>query len=540
MSAMRASRALPLIVAAFALPAPAFAGTAGSGFTGPAFQAANLEANNLSVRGLASGKFQFYDASAGILATAGCTSAFGGWGADCSQTDPGEVLVFLADRDDNFLSYLDGSVAAHVDGGAGNDHLVGGWADDRLSGGPANDITEGGPGNDVVDDTFTTFGSTDVGSGDDTQQGAHGNDTIVGGPGADTIDGGQQSYPGFGDTLDYSSYTAPVTVTVNAGSHDDGRQGEADTVTNIERVLGGAGSDTVASSPTNSELAGAAGDDMLSGGPGNDLLLGDDEAGGPGSGNDVLDGGAGADTLRGGDRIDTAVYASRAQPLTVTLDDAAGDGQSGEGDNVRSDVENVVGGAGDDALSGSETANAIAGGAGADHLTGAGGADALDGGPGDDLVDVRDGGADTIACGAGNDTVNADAQDAVGSDCERVNRPAVAPAVGGGGSGGTAAQSVLLAGRSLKLRARRRVRATLGCPVQASQCAGRLALRPRKATGRAFASTAFRVPAGEIRTVALTLSRPAAKRVRRARRVPATLVATGGPAPVAVPVTVTR
>lgn len=108
-------------------------------------------------------------------------------------------------------------------------------------------------------------------------------------------------------------------------------------------------------------LAGTAGN-SLTGGAGNDVLVGDDEAGDPGSGNDTMDGGIGADTLRGGDGIDTAGYAHRASAVTVTLDDVAGDGQAGEHDNVRSDVENVVGGAGGDAITGSATRNVLVGG----------------------------------------------------------------------------------------------------------------------------------------------------------------------------------
>jgi Ca2+-binding RTX toxin-like protein len=394
----------------------------------------------------------------------------------------------------------------------------------------------------VLDDTFSGLGSTDPGAGDDTQQGGQDNDTIVAGSGADTIDGGPQSIPGFGDTVDYSAYAATVTVTVDTGSHDDGRAGEADTVTNVERVLGGTGADTLVAGSTGSELIGAAGDDSLVGGAGADRLLGDREAGDPGSGNDTLDGGAGADTMRGGDGIDTATYASRAHPVTVTLDDVAGDGEAGENDNVRSDIENVVGGARDDVLAGSATANVLVGGGGSDRLTGAGGADALDGGAGDDVIDAADGAADTVTCGAGSDSVQADAQDAVAADCEHVDRPAAPGGADGGGAGGVASgtRSVLLAGGSIALGARHRVRVTLGCAAQAAPCAGRLTLRPSKRAGKPFGSAQFRVAAGGIRTVAITLSRSATRRVRRRHRLAATLAATTGAAEVAVPVTVRR
>ena len=72
---------------------------------------------------------------------------------------------------------------------------------------------------------------------------------------------------------------------------------------------------------------------------------------------------------------DTATYASRTVPLTVTIDDIANDGATAEGDNVKTDVENLVGGSGKDSLTGSGAPNEIRGGAGNDSIAG---------GPGDD------------------------------------------------------------------------------------------------------------------------------------------------------------
>jgi len=194
---MFSKRLLVLLSALLAFPSTALGAHAGAGLTGPVYVADPNEANWLTVSNLSSGHFSFHDFSAGVTAGMGCTGSFGGAGADCAQADPGEALIFLDDRDDNFTSYLDGVITAHVDGGTGNDHLVGGRADDRLSGAPGNDITDGGPGNDILDDAFSGLGTSEPGSGDDTQQGGQGDDTIVAGPGADTIDGGPQS-----DTVD--------------------------------------------------------------------------------------------------------------------------------------------------------------------------------------------------------------------------------------------------------------------------------------------------------------------------------------------------
>ena len=91
--------------------------------------------------------------------------------------------------------------------------------------------------------------------------------------------------------------------------------------------------------------------------------------------------------------------------MIVTLDDTANDGRRAtashiaDGNDIRSDVEAVVGGAGDDELEGNASANTLRGGDGADVLTGNGGADTLQGDAGADLINARDGMADAIDCG---------------------------------------------------------------------------------------------------------------------------------------------
>ena len=54
----------------------------------------------------------------------------------------------------------------------------------------------------------------------------------------------------------------------------------------------------------------------------------------------------------GGPGTDSVDYGASTQPLTVTLgDDQANDGAGGEGDNVRPDIERVLGGLANDLLS---------------------------------------------------------------------------------------------------------------------------------------------------------------------------------------------
>ena len=105
-------------------------------------------------------------------------------------------------------------------------------------------------------------------------------------------------------------------------------------------------------------------------------------------------------------------------------------------------VESVVlqGGPGNDTITGSST------GAGVDTatkpltITGGGGDDDLTGGNGPDSINSQDGdNNDVISCRNGADTATADLLDAVGTDCETINRPSTG---GGGGTGGGGANLV--------------------------------------------------------------------------------------------------
>ena len=122
----------------------------------------------------------------------------------------------------------------------------------------------------------------------------------------------------------------------------------------------------------------------LDGGAGNDVVEGED-------GLDTLTGGPGRDTLNGGPVTDGSpaamarhvTYEDRAgnQPVTITLDGAANDGEAGENDAINADVEDAIGGAGDDTITGN---------AGANELDGGDGGDVIDGLAGRDTIDARD------------------------------------------------------------------------------------------------------------------------------------------------------
>jgi hypothetical protein len=286
-----------------------------------------------------------------------------------------------------------------------------------------------------------------------------------GGIGTEDLDGG----PGL-DLVTYAGRPDPLEISLD-GSANDGDASDddgvrRDNVLAAERVVGGEAGDTIVGNAAANRFEGRGGgdtllggghDDALDGGAGDDRLEGgsslDALAGGPGD--DALDGGPSADQLVGGDGVDSASYATRASAVAITLDGAANDGDEGdEAHGSRDDVqtEDAVGGSGDDALTGSDTANRLEGrlgddvlrggsaddelrgGDGRDDLSGEDGGDVLDGGgetdvlsagAGNDTLRTLDGSSDQDGCGADSDTVTADFMDAIADDCERVTRPAL-------------------------------------------------------------------------------------------------------------------
>ncbi|HEY3020075.1 MAG TPA: calcium-binding protein, partial [Solirubrobacteraceae bacterium] len=332
-------------------------------------------------------------------------------------------------------------------GGAGDDRLDGGFGADRLFGGDDVDTVtyashglvgvvvdlagtgadDGTPGEH---DTLATDVENVTGTaGDDELDGDAGGNVLSGGGGDDVLDGrlGADALAGGDgfDLADYSLRSADLAITLD-GVADDGASGEKDDVgIDVEDVATGSGDDAISGSgDVDNFFYGGGGVDALNGGPGDDILLGgagDDNHRGAShgglngqTGDDILDGGTGADDLNGSTGSDTADYSSRTAALDVTIDGAADDGAAGEGDNVAADVENVVGGSGDDDIAGSSAANTLVGGDGADTLSGR---------AGPDTIISRDAFADMVECGGEDDRVIADLLDGVDADCETVSFP---------------------------------------------------------------------------------------------------------------------
>ena len=235
-------------------------------------------------------------------------------------------------------------------------------------------VVDGGSGND---DFYTTKSNSIV--------------RLVGGIGDDTLNSGASG--SFGAVLD-------------GGDGDDTILGSELNDT----AVGGAGADVINGYGGADDIDGESGDDEIVGGSGDDTLKG-------GSGRDLLTPGTGKDQVNGGTGFDGVLYSERTNRVVVTLDDAANDGEAGENDNVKADVEDVTGGRGDDELTGNAQGNVLDGRAGNDTLTGGDGLDSYIAGDGDDIVKARDGQRENIDCGGGTDVATGDQIDQL-FDCE--------------------------------------------------------------------------------------------------------------------------
>ncbi len=394
-----------------------------------------------------------------LLGDAGDDTLFGLGGGDLVRGDEGNDFIAGFEGEDE------------LKGGGGADVLGGGDGRDSLEGGEGNDELGVSFRIDIDETPLTTSeegnDTLDGGGGDDVLNGGPGAAAFHYGVlpeplaptsaanGADVLNGG-----GGADHVTYANRSAGVTVSSD-GLADDGLVGEHDNVApDVEKVTGGnagdmltggagadsldgaAGPDTIVGGAGADALTGGANDeaadvlrggtdaDSLQGGPGPDGLSGDDGTdevnggGGPdsvdggagddvqlgGTGDDVLFDGPGADTLDGQDgRGDTVDYSAISAPVTVILDIVRNDGVAGQ-DLIQA-VEDVLGGPGDDTLTGDVAANLLSGAGGADLITGGGGPDVLRGETGGDLLRARDGERDNIDCGAARDLVFVDGED---------------------------------------------------------------------------------------------------------------------------------
>ena len=272
--------------------------------------------------------------------------------------------------------------------GAGNDVIEGGAGADTLDGGggtntasyahdtagvTVNLLTGVNTGGDAQGDTLTNFQNVTGGSGDDSLTGDNGDNVLDGGDGNDTLSGGVGN-----DTLTGGAGSDTLT----GGAGNDIVQGGAGD--DIIKYTVGDGGDTIDGGPDsiNPSLIASSGDALNITGDANDNTLTVALSGGVIT-DFVLDGSANTHVTNvenvtvdllaqsiGG--ADTLSYAGNTQGVIVDLG-----ANTGTGFTAITDVENLIGGDGNDTLTGDNNANI---------LTGGKGDDTLDGGAGNDTV----------------------------------------------------------------------------------------------------------------------------------------------------------
>jgi Ca2+-binding RTX toxin-like protein len=341
---------------------------------------------------------------------------------------------------------------------AGNENILhGDNTANTITGTDFNDVIAGNGGSDILnggggDDLFVWYaiGNLDfygntVPSGNDVVDGGAGTDVqeVDASNNSETItlapDGSGAIFTGTGiSTGDVSLTLANVegldvhglggndtmTIANMAGSQltgtihfwgDDGNDTlNASAASNVIIAHGGTGNDTLTGGSGNDQLFGDSGNDQLIGGAGDDTInggTGDDHLWGN-AGNDTLIGGAGADVFAGGAGLDTVDYSATVDGVSVDLTLNTASGPDAAGDTFNS-IENLIGSAFDDTLTGNLAANVLSGGAGNDTidgreqndtLHGGAGNDVLLGGTGDDLL-FGDAGNDQLWGNDGNDTL---------------------------------------------------------------------------------------------------------------------------------------
>ncbi len=409
------------------------------------------------------------------------TDTINGGGGDDTLVAGDSGTVNGGDGNDTIVGGRSFAHPTVINGGNGDDTLVSGTGSDNLTGGPGNNIlayvsvsqggvnvvsrsqgvlvqlpepgatgsggTIGGQEKDVIHDDIhtligsnyndfligsngpdTILGAAPVGTGNGVQDTPAGNDTIFGRGGNDTIVAGDKGYIGAGDgddTIVGGRSTAAGDLTVIHGNAGN------DTIVSglgNDEIFGDAGSNTLAyASVQQSGLnivdrgtngvtatlpnAGQTATGGKTGGPEKDIIHSDIS---------TLVGGNGNDVLTGNDSANTILGVAPAGTAGVKPGPAGNDILLGGGGN-----DLMFGAEGNDFLFGGTGNDVMLGADGNDWLVGQAGTDTFNSGAGDDHNFAKDGQKDNITCGAGNDVVQADPIDVEpAGDCESISTAA--------------------------------------------------------------------------------------------------------------------
>ncbi len=324
---------------------------------------------------------------------------------------------------DNFDNILTGGLGNDtLDGGTGND--TANYADatgtitvDLAAGTVTSAVTVAG------NDTLVSIERVISGSGNDFIYGTAGNDILDGGLGDDTIDGRAGN-----NTVSYATATGEISVNLGTSGAQNTANAGNDTLVSIQNILGSTYNDTLIGDDNNNIIEGGGGNDTLTGGLGtdtasyagaaaavtvslatvvaqntggsgsdtlngfesllgsvyNDILTGDTTANtlDGGAGNDLLAGGLGADSMIGGLGTDIADYTGSDAGITVTINSSGNTGGHAAGDSLTG-IENLIGSAYNDTITGDAGSNIIEGGSDTGNASSG---DDLNGGSGTDIV----------------------------------------------------------------------------------------------------------------------------------------------------------
>lgn len=251
-------------------------------------------------------------------------------------------------------------------GDSGVNQIDGSLGDDRITGNAGNDSLRGGAGIDILDYSketgtlgaqvwldagvgeeeyaYDTFGDRDVVSGFEVIIGTDRVDNILGNSAANTIFGG------LGDDYYLDGYSGNDLVFGQGGN---------------DLIYGGTGDD---------RLSGGDGDDTVNGDAGNDVFIG----GATDSAIAVNSSGGGTDTFDGGTGFDTASYSTTLDGINVDLRLSSGQVTGTEvGTDTLINIDNIVGGLGDDTMTGNGSGNSFSYFGGFDTYFGGAGGDVV-------------------------------------------------------------------------------------------------------------------------------------------------------------------
>ena len=270
---------------------------------------------------------------------------------------------------------------------------TGAGSGETLTGGDGNDVFVGNAGDDIQ------YGM----GGDDTFKVSDGDDFVISGDGKDILEIGAeysiQKIETLSDGSGRQKYTMSKandsnlhSVTVDAISTLRIYDSEGAFEDLSLQVITKDADDNVLTDENGKPITQAATDTstLMVGGAAGERLIGaegDDQIAGVG-GDDILIGGAGDDFLDGGDGNDTVSFEDAAQSVNVDLSSGRASGVETGDDTIN--VENVLGGAGDDTIKGNSDNNTLDGGAGEDLFVATSGDDTIVGGTGVDTASYRD------------------------------------------------------------------------------------------------------------------------------------------------------